>query len=338
KRPVPAQTSIDATDSHIQYIGRFNEIQPKDATKPLVKECGWSATSIRARFEGTSIRARLELLGWGGGSNFYAIIDGNEKEKITLAADNRKDWLIAEGLPDTVHTIELVRLGGAWNSSSTFSGFYLDAGKKLLEPLPRSSRRIEFYGDSITEGGMMPDQPFANGYLAYAATTARLLHAEPSVICKSGIGLVKGFTLPQTLPGMFDRGAPMRGDVKWDFSKWAPHVVVINIGQNDVWTNTDPTIFKETYIAFIKTLRNHYPNALIVCALGSMDAVAKGSQWPAVITDSVETYKTETKDTKVETFFFEFLGAKGHPSSTQAYGMAEKLSAFLEAKGPNIWQ
>ncbi|MBC8125723.1 MAG: hypothetical protein H8M99_01055, partial [Gloeobacteraceae cyanobacterium ES-bin-144] len=36
KRPVPAQTSIDATDSHIQYIGRFNEIKPKDVTKPVV--------------------------------------------------------------------------------------------------------------------------------------------------------------------------------------------------------------------------------------------------------------------------------------------------------------
>ena len=338
KRPVPPGTAIDATDPHIQYFGRFNELKAKDPAKPPVMECGWTATSIRARFEGTSLRARLILTGWGGGSHFYAIIDGNEKAPITLGVDNRTDWLVVEGLPDAVHTIELIRLGGAWNWSSTFSGFFLDAGKKLVDPPPRPSRRIEFYGDSITEGAMMSDQPMgSNGYLAYAATTARLLKADASVIAKSGMGLVKGFTLPQTLPGMYDRGAPMRGDVKWDFSKWTPHVVVVNIGQNDSWTGTDPATFVEAYVQFIKTLRGHYPKAFIVCALGSMDATAPNSKWPGLVTQAVERLKSEEKDTRVETFFFEFLGAKGHPNSIQARAMAEKLSAFLESKGDSLW-
>lgn len=337
KRPVPAQASIGAADPLIQYVGRFIEIKSKDSTKPVAKECGWPATSIRARFEGTSIRARLELLGWGGGSTFYAIIDGNEKEIITLGADSRTDRLVAEGLPDTVHTIELVRLGGAWNASSTFRGFYLDAGRKLVEPPPRSARRIEFYGDSITEGALMSDQPFGNGYLAYAATTARLLQAETSVVCKSGMGLVKGFTLPQTLPGMFGRTVPMRGETKWDFAQWTPQVVVVNIGQNDSWTGADPAVFIDTYVRFIRTLRGHYPKARIICALGSMDATAPNSKWPGYVGKAVERLKTEDKDTLVETFFFEFMGAKGHPNSKQARTMAEKLAAFLDAKGPRLW-
>jgi len=338
KRPAPPATAIDATDPRIQYFGRFNELTAKDPAKPSVMECGWTATSIRARFEGTSLRARLVLTGWGGGSHFYAIIDGNEKSPITLGVDNRTDWLVVEGLPDTVHTIELIRLGGAWNWSSTFSGFFLDAGKKLVDPPPRPSRRIEFYGDSITEGAMMSDQPLgSNGYLGYAATAARLLKADASIIAKSGMGLVKGFTLPQTLPGMYDRGAPMRGDVKWDFSKWTPHVVVVNIGQNDAWTGTDPAVFVDTYMQFIKALRSHYPNALIVCTLGSMDATAPNSKWPGLVTQAVERLKTEENDTRIETFFFEFLGAKGHPNSIQARAMAEKLSAFLESKGDSLW-
>ncbi|MBC8008515.1 MAG: hypothetical protein H7067_00285 [Burkholderiales bacterium] len=338
KRPVPATAAIAATDPSIQYFGRFNLVPPKTADAPPVMESGWTNTSIRARFEGTSLRARLSLAGWGGAANFYAILDGDEKAPIVLLGDNRTDWLVAEGLADTAHTIELVRLGGGWNASSSFGGFYLDAGKKLLPPPPRPARRIEFYGDSISEGGLMPDQPFANGYLAYAATTGRILKADTSVVAKSGMGLVKGFTLPQTLPGMFDRTAPMRGDVKWDFTKWTPHVVVVNIGQNDSWTAADPAVFTETYVKFIQTLRGHYPKALIVCALGSMDATAPKGLYPGYLTTAVERLKTEFHDPRVETFFFEFLGAKGHPSSVQARAMAEKLAAHLEAKGPALWQ
>ncbi len=333
KRPVPASAAIDADDPAIQYSGRFLV----DEKKPKIRESGWPATSIAARFEGTSIRARLSLDGWGGASRFYAIIDGKADNPVVMGGDNRTDWLIAENLANTTHHIELVRLGGAWNASSVFSGFFLDAGKKLVEPTPRPARRIEFYGDSITEGAVMSDQPFGNGYLAYSATTARLLKAESSVICKSGMGLVKGFTLPQTLPGMYDRTAPLRGDIKWDFSKWTPHVVVVNIGQNDSWTGADPKVFIETYVSFIRTLRGHYPKARIICALGSMDATAPNSKWPGYVTTAVERLKTENKDDRIETFFFEFLGAKGHPNSKQARNMAEKLAAFLEAKGPQLW-
>lgn len=338
RRPVSPGTTIDATDPKIQYFGRFNLLPPKKTGDPVVMESGWTNTSIRARFEGTSLRARLSLAGWGGAANFYAILDGKEEAPIVLLGDNRTDWLVAEGLADTAHTIELVRLGGGWNASNSFSGFYLEAGKKLLPPPPRPARRIEFYGDSITEGGLMPDQPYANGYLAYAATTGRILKADTSVVAKSGMGLVRGFTLPQTLPGMFDRTAPMRGDVKWDFTKWTPHVVVVNIGQNDSWTSADPAVFTETYVKFIQTLRGHYPKALIICALGSMDATAPRGLYPGYLTTAVERLKTEFHDSRVETFFFEFLGAKGHPSSTQARAMAEKLAAHLEAKGPAIWQ
>ncbi len=337
KRPVPPSAAIDADDPRLQYFGRFYTETSKGEKNAKVRESGWPATSIRARFEGTSIRARLVVTGWGGAANFYAIIDGKEDSPIVIGGDNRTDWLVAEGLPDAVHTIELIRLSGAWNTTSMFRGFFLDAGKKLAEPPPRPVRRIEFYGDSITEGSYMSDQPFANAYLAYAATTARLLNAETSLVCKGGIGLIRGFTLPQTLPGVYDRTEPMRGDQKWDFTRWTPQVVVVNIGQNDSWTGADPTAFTDAYVEFIKSLRVHYPSAYIICALGSMDAVKPGSPWPGHVSKAVDRIKTEEHDLRVETFFFDYLGAKGHPSSKQARAMSDKLAEFLEKKGPQLW-
>ncbi|MDD5350580.1 MAG: SGNH/GDSL hydrolase family protein [Chthoniobacteraceae bacterium] len=321
---------IDADNPAIQYFGRFSFANPK------APESGWPATSVRARFEGTSIRARLASDGTGALAPFYAILDGREDDPVVLGGDKRGEWLIAKGLPDTVHTIELVRLGNAWNAPSRFQGFLLDAGKKLAEPPPRPARRIEFYGDSITEGSYMAGQPFANPYRAYAATTARLLHAEVSLVCKGGMGLVRGFTMPP-LPAVYDRTEPARADMPWGFSHWTPHVVVVNIGQNDSWKGTEPAPYIDAYAKFLAALRGHYPNALIVCALGSMDAVAPGSKWPGHIRAAVEQAKKETQDPRIETFFFEYLGKKGHPDPAQARAMAEKLAAFLEAKGPALW-
>jgi len=116
---------------------------------------------------GTWVYARRVISGWGGTTHCNAIINDYADKPVVLGADSRTDWLVAEGLTEGVHTIELVRRGGAWKTTSSFSGFYLDAGKQLVDPPARPTRRIEFYGDSIIEGSLMSDQPFSNGYLAY---------------------------------------------------------------------------------------------------------------------------------------------------------------------------
>ena len=61
----------------------------------------------------------------------------------------------------------LCAAAGLKKATSSFSGFYLDAGKQLVDPPAPPTRRFKFYGDSIVEGSLMSDQPFSNGYLAY---------------------------------------------------------------------------------------------------------------------------------------------------------------------------
>ena len=61
---------------------------------------------------------------------------------------------------------------------------------------------------------------------------------------------------------------------KWDFSKFQPDVVVINLGTNDngyVGNNPERLeAFKQSYLDFLKRLRGYYPNAHIVCTMGMM--------------------------------------------------------------------
>lgn len=331
-RPAPAAgVMIDADDPRLLIIGRSY------APSPKVIELGWGGVTMKARFTGTSVRARLKA-GWGPAPRLLAIIDGHADAAVPVYADVRSDYLLAENLTPGEHTLELVRATGAWNAAAEFRGLVLDPGAKLLDPPPRAARRIEFYGDSITEGSYMADQPFTNAHAAYALATARLLDAEAHLAAKGGIGMVRGYVLPQTLPGIYDRAVPMRGEKKWDFSKWTPHVVVVNAFQNDKWTQgkVPPEEFIAAYAAFLKTLRGHYPHAHLVAALGSMDAVEPKSPWPGYLREAVARFQKETSDTRIAVFFFDYLGAKGHPTAAQARTMAEKLAAFLKAKGVGL--
>jgi hypothetical protein len=40
---------------------------------------------------------------------------------------------------------------------------------------------------------------------------------------------------PLIMPEMYDRADPTDSTSKWDFSKYTPDVVVINLFQNDSW-------------------------------------------------------------------------------------------------------
>ncbi len=333
-RPAPPPgIQITADDPHLQFTGR--------TWRPAagMVELGWPGVTMKARFSGTSLRIRMNQ-GWGPPPKALAILDGKADTAALIYVDNRTDYLIADKLAPGEHALELVRLGGGWQGAIEFRGLVLDAGGALLPPPPRPARRIEFYGDSITEGSYMEDQEVCNAYRAYAMTTARLLEAEAHLLAKGGLGMVRGYALPQTLPGIYDRAVPMRGDAKWDFQSWTPQVVVLNIFQNDKWTQGQVPAeeFIAAYSKFLGTLRGHYPRATLVAALGSMDAVAPGSAWPDYVRQAVERHRIATGDKRVGTFFFPFLGRRAHPNTREAAAMAEALAAHLRAQGEALWQ
>jgi hypothetical protein len=143
------------------------------------------------------------------------------------------------------------------------------------------------------------------------------------------------------MPQFYDQLSAV-GDNKtqWDFTRWTPDLVVINLLQNDSWLidrekrlHPIPSDAQrvQAYIDFVRSIRAKYPSAQIVCALGSMDATAN-PKWPGYITAAVERMKKENKDTKLDTIFFEFTGFGGHPRIAQHKANAEKLTEFIKQK------
>lgn len=332
---------IAADNPNYLYTGRI------DFSDKKAPQISWPGTSIKANFTGSSLAITLddEL-----GKNYFNIfINGDYQHPYVLEAKKGEQiYVISTALKPGNHTLEVYKRTEGEEGATTFKGLVLDKGAKLLPPPARPVRRIEIYGDSITSG--MGNEGADNGvdhllseknnYWAYGAITARNLNAELHTISQSGIGIMISW-FPFIMPQFYDQlSAVGDNDSKWDFSRWTPDVVVINLFQNDSWLIDrekrlqpipDDAQRVQAYIDFVRSIRAKYPKAPIICALGSMDATAN-PKWPGYIEAAVARMKKENNDQNLHVIFFEFTGYEGHPRIAQHKANAEKLTAFIKQK------
>lgn len=333
---------IEADNPDIQYNGRIDFSDPK---APFLS---WPGSSIRANFTGDTLEIVLDD---ERGDNFFNVmIDGNTAYPFVLDCDKgEKTYRVGYALAPGSHSVEIYKRTEGSEGGTRFKGLVVQDSAKLLPPPARPTRRIEFFGDSISSG--MGNEGADNGpdhlnseknqYLAYTGFTARNLNAEGHFISHSGIGIMVSW-FDFIMPQYFDQlSADGNNDSRWDFSQWTPDVVVINLFQNDCWLvdrekrlSPMPTEDEriQAYLDFLQTLRKLYPDAYFVCALGSMDATQEGSKWPGYIESAINKLKTQEPEAKVDTFFFEFTGYGQHPRIKQHHDNAEKLSRFIAAK------
>lgn len=336
-----AQTVIKANDPHIRYSGR---IARTDSTAEL----SWSATSLKINFTGTEISGVLK--DERSDNNYNVILDGKVINVIHPEL-YKKTYKLAWGLTPGKHTLELFKrtewaMGKTW-----FFQFMLAKGAKVLPPPPAKKRKMEFFGNSITcgyadidtEGKDRGTSTYEDGYISYAAITARHFDAEFYNTSKSGIGITISW-FPLIMKEMYDRLDATDPYSKWNFSKYTPDVVVINLFQNDSWLVNmhdneqfkarfgtippAPDFLIQAYRDFVKKVRNKYPKAQIICILGSMDATKTGSPWPGYIDKAV----AGLNDQRIYTHFIPYKNTPGHPSAKEQKAMADDLIGFIDQK------
>ena len=315
-------TLIDAQNTHIQYEGRIG------LNNPGIAEIYWPGSSVKIRFKGTGIKAILKDQ---QGDNYYNVIVDEDSIHVLKLDTAKKTYTLATRLQEGEHTVELFRRTGWVNGITWFYGFQLPPHSRLAD-LPAKTRMIEFYGNSITTGSAVEYYAYApgdttdtNNYLSYGSITARHFNAKYSCIASSGIGIMVSWG-SLIMPEIYDLLNPGDSSSKWDFSKEKPGIVVINLFQNDNalvnlpdhpqfkrrFGNRAPTedFIIASYRQFVQGIRNHYPEAHIICVLGNMDAVQPGSPWPGYIEKAVASLR----DKKIYTHFFPY---KNTPGSSQ---------------------
>ena len=130
---------------------------------------------------------------------------------------------------------------------------------------------------------------------------------------------------------------PERASSTWDFTKFVPDAVVINLGSNDFAKGDPGAAFQSAYLKFVSELRPHYPAARFFLALGPMlssSEYAKASTYlKAVIAArasagdlNLTLLELGLQDSRADGF-----GCDYHPSLKTHQRMADKLQAALEA-------
>lgn len=282
---------IPASSEIIQYVGRFSD-----------DFCfGWSGATIRLKFQGTDLLARIKLTG-GSKGGLQVVTDGLPNDSKMYVTKGQEVYTIASGLTQGEHTVELVKTDEGYISEMCIEGFSLPKGGKFL-PVEKKERQIMVIGDSITcgyanetlnrnEGNKVENQ---NAYLTYGQFAGRALNADVIMLCRSGYGIYRSRNLnndlEQVLPNLFDLTLPRNSKVKFDLSQEDPDIIAINLGTNDQANGAKKGVLqKDDYIGaykkFIDRLEKTYPGAKIIVSIGPMYRGAEMISWLKEIADS----------------------------------------------------
>ncbi len=346
--PTADMADVPADSPEIQYFGRWD-------ARDGVRRCGYGATYIKAKFTGTSLKADME----GSGIWWRVSIDG---EAFRRLKPQGKATLLGKDLSPGEHKVLLVRSTEGQAGISEFRGFIVDDGAGLTKPDPLKKRRLEFVGDSITAGAINDGIFQGNNYndvedndMSYGPQLARMLHADYSVVAKSGQGVAHNYTETWPLKGVhacdsydwtFFSNSFSPKNLSWDTEKFPVDAIILSLGTNDFSDpNRKPTAeeFKEGYRKLIAIVRKKNPGKPIICTDPVPSSVnIRGRLW---IRQVVE----EMSDQGYEKLYFisinengpllkpdDFADGTTHPTKEGS----KKLAAYLKDKVAAIlgWQ
>jgi hypothetical protein len=344
--------TFKTTEQYVKLIGRTYYYQ--DAL--------WIALSgggIEFTFTGKKVELTL------GGDQIATTEDNHARIGIYVNGERviddlinkpRKIYTLLDSDEERTATIRVVKLSEAPMSTFSIPEIRTDEGA-VIQPTPESIRKIEFVGDSITAGYGVDDEDeehhFSTGTedvtKTYAYKTAQELEADYSIVAYSGYGIISGYTAgdqkvtSQLVPTYYDKVGMSYGrfggtlqveSIGWDFSKFVPDLIVINLGTNDDSYAKDhadrQAEYAEQYIEFLKKVRSHNANATILCTLGIM-----GDRLFPMVERAVAEYTKLMGDTNVDTFKFDVQSADDgyaadwHPTEATQTKAAAKLSAKI---------
>ncbi|HEY0466916.1 MAG TPA: SGNH/GDSL hydrolase family protein [Polyangiaceae bacterium] len=322
-----------------RFIGRF------DQSKPDAPVFAWPGTAIALSFTGTAISVTLTDNGNSpSGRNMFEVVIDNTHSGFSVESGMKK-YALGTGLAAGAHQLLIYRRTEASFGETTFNGFDIAPSAYLPGAAP-PTHRLEVIGDSISAGygnaGTYPcefSSATENHYASYGALAATALKAELYTEAWSGIGVIRNYDGGTTdvMPVRYLRSLPDRAASTWDFARYTPDAVVINLGTND-FANGDPgAAFQAAYLKFVTDLRGHYPAARFFLALGTMLSGDSYTQAGAYL-KAVIAARATAGDTNLTLLEFgtqdadaDGLGCDYHPSLKTHRKMADKLQAALKA-------
>ncbi|MCF8363260.1 MAG: hypothetical protein K9G70_11635 [Prolixibacteraceae bacterium] len=266
-----ADSTHSSTDPYDEY---YNIMGRSDLDVDGGPVLFYAGSSIRVRFEGTSVSAGYKDYNSRKNQKIGFIIDQGSPVVRSLEKNSSNTIKIAENLNDSIHELIIYKMEGpgAGVFGLQFKGLKLDEGKGILPVKTKTAYKLEFYGDSFTAGGGADctgdngDCGQNNGFNSYANVCARLINAEVynngisglSVMDDTGWYQSKTTGLQSTYNKLDPSTENASGFTEWDFNRYTPGIVVFGFGINDSYGGGDPfgnpDQWKEAYKEIVKNV------------------------------------------------------------------------------------
>lgn len=350
-----SQTVVLNADT-VKLLGRTQPMLDKNLL------CAFSGSG--AEFDFTGRRLELTLQGDSAANEQQrencarvAIYVNDERVQDIMLTSKLQTVTVTDSEEVQTVRVRIVKLSETAMSTVAIRPVELQSGESI-RPAENRAHTIEFIGDSITCGYGVDDENRNHHFStetedvtkAYAWKTAQALDADYSMVSISGYGIISGYTdnpdkkvEAQRLPDYYDKlgncyasyGSGIQPQmIKWDFARFVPEVIVINLGTNDAsYCGQDAAKqqeYTDAYAAFLKTIRENNPDAEIFCTLGLM-----GQELCGAMERAAEQYTAETGDTRVHTLRLavqdQTLGvaADWHPTEANHEIAAEALAKAI---------
>lgn len=282
-----------------------------------------SASGIEFTYNGTGFNVNIigdSMVSQGKDKQArFAVYADGERISDEQVTESQKMYEFTTSDEAKPTTVKILKLSEA--AESTMGIGEITVMGTDVQPTAEKELKIEFIGDSITCGYGVDDEVKENHFStstedatkAWAYKAAVKLDADYSLVSYSGHGIISGYSgdgkkvTSQLVPSVYTKFAKSYGNyngifnvssVEWDFSRFQPDFVVVNLGTNDAsYCGADKekaAEYSEEYVEFLKTIRENNPKAHIICALGVM-----GDSLFSSVKAAVESYTAETGDTNV---------------------------------------
>lgn len=375
--PQPEQTQLFTTSAAPETPAVTDTLSPSERTfipdSSNVKLIGrtysengilWlaqSASGIEFTFRGT--KASVDITGDG---SVFGKSDSKARFAVYVNGERVMDEMVEESLKTyDIYTsdepadvdVRILKLSECANSSFGIKALNVTS-ENGISPAPEKELKIEFIGDSITCAYGVDDEVKEHHFStetedatkSYAYKTAQKLGADYSLVAFSGHGIISGYTsdkknTEQLVPTFYEKVSRSYGsasayydtNAEWDFDKFVPDYIVINLGTNDdsyvkgIQERKDE--FSAAYAEFIGQVRKSNPDSYIICALGVMG----DGLYPSV-ENAVSQYISDTGDNMISAFrlsvqevFKNGAAADWHPTEATHEIAAEELSEYIES-------
>jgi lysophospholipase L1-like esterase len=325
--PTPPVVLVPAREPNIQYLGRWG----RTATSMITVNSG---SRVVLRFTGRHVAATFDQSTVTHPPQIYVRLDDGVPALYTVTR-NLLD-VTPRPLPaERAHTLEIDvkdvdERANRWvpplQSGLILTGFRLDNGARTLSPPAISSHRIEFLGDSITQGvRALGPEIGVNGSDAtkdYAWLVGKAFRANFRQVGFGAQGILK-MGHGQVPPAGAALGLNFaRSPIDPSF---VPRVAVVNQGTNDGLTGVHPTQFQPAYLAYLRQIRTTWPSAWIFALRPFGGYMARQVAAAVAAAADPRIVYVDTSDWLTATDYTDGL----HPTYTGHLQVARRLGALI---------